>query len=170
MSAGCGVGESLASCEATAESTAGGNLQFSRCNEQMVLGHRGNFKTLRRMLAAVAGILDEHRTGSAERAMAMTSHLYLVLEAAGRDPKETAAYEEAKRRLASAASSAIPQTDFSQKSRVASCNQNWSPKRVREVTERQRNWLREALSRLESGSAKENDGGGQQLFFRILGK
>ena len=50
---------------------------FSRYNEQMVQGHCGNFKTLRRMLAAVAGILDEHRTGSAERAMAMTSHLYL---------------------------------------------------------------------------------------------
>ena len=95
------------------------------------------------------GILDEHRTGSAERAMAMTSHLYLVLEAAV-DPQhnlewawpllgvldpegrhnmqrsplkqsglisfhtETVVNEEAKRRLTSAASSTMPQTDFSQ--------------------------------------------------------
>ena len=98
------------------------------------------------MLAAVDGIM-EHRTGSAERAIPMTSHLYLVLEPAAVDPlgwvwpllgvrdlkgrhnmhlspleqsglvsfhKETAAYEEAKRRLTSAASSATPQTDLSQ--------------------------------------------------------
>ena len=60
---------------------------FSRYNEQMVQGHCGNFKTLRRMLAAVAGILDEPRTGSAERPMAMTRELYLVLEAASVDPQ-----------------------------------------------------------------------------------
>ena len=109
---------------------------ISRCHDQMVQGDCGNFQTLRRMLAAVAWIMEEHRTSSAERAMVMTNHLYLVLEAAAADlewawpllgvadpegrhnmhlfsleqsdlisfHQETAAYEEAKRRLTSAAS------------------------------------------------------------------
>ena len=58
---------------------AGEARSFSRYNDQMVQGHCGNFKTLRRMLAAVAGTMDEHRTASAERAVAMTSRLYLKL-------------------------------------------------------------------------------------------
>ena len=67
---------------------------------------------------------------------------------------------------------------FFPSSRVASCNQNWSPKRVKETgefrgrgqRECQRPRSRKAWPSLESGGVKENDGGGWQLFFRFSRK
>lgn len=55
------------------------------CTDQ-VLPHVRTFRTLRRMLVAVAAGLDEGRMGGPERMAAYFHHLYRVLESAAKEP------------------------------------------------------------------------------------
>jgi len=65
---------------------------WRRYSEEEILAHAGNFKTLRRAAALVAGALGEGRTGSLARQHAFLTQALTVLEAASKDPQHDLAW------------------------------------------------------------------------------
>ena len=64
----------------------GESWSWTRHAYEEVLGHCGNFKSLKRCICMIAAALDEGRAGSLERQQAMLCQIYTVCESAAKDP------------------------------------------------------------------------------------